>query len=415
MVISCRILSGAVSAQAPPQTRIDCDVDDNGLIEIETLEQLSAVRFDRDGDGMPSSTPTYAATFPDAADNMGCSGDCRGYELNNDLDFDDANSYASGAANKDWSKGEGGSGWAPIAPHVLFGFAATFNGNGRAICNLYIDGQAGEWGQGLFGIADDRGIISNVGVTGSVTGDGKINIGGLVGYLDGGTAERSYSAVAAKGDTWVGSLAGRSDGGTVRASYASGTAVANDEAGGLIGSFVGNGGRAEHAYASGYVTVTASSGGGLVGYFQEAEIKYAYATALIRPASAQRGGVAGENHTVIQGMFAQVYWDTEASGIGVAVGSGDSGSAMARTTAELQAPQGYVGICARWNEGGAGDYWDFGTAAQYPALKTGFNGDGMPSWQEFGFQLREGPRDTTITYADHANVLRWVLWQRHTP
>ena len=69
---------------------------------------------------------------------------------------------------------------------------------------------------------------------------------------------------------------------------------------------------------------------------------------------------------------------------------------MGNTTAELQAPTGYRGIYQSWNldlygDSARDDPWDFGTAAQYPALSVDFNGDGEATWQEFGHQLRAGP------------------------
>ena len=52
-----------VGAQSP----VDYDADDDGLIEIEWLEQLDAVRWDLDGDGVVEdggNAEKYAAAFP---------------------------------------------------------------------------------------------------------------------------------------------------------------------------------------------------------------------------------------------------------------------------------------------------------------------------------------------------------------
>ena len=35
---------------------------------------------------------------------------------------------------------------------------------------------------------------------------------------------------------------------------------------------------------------------------------------------------------------------------------------------------------------GSDDFWDFGTSSQYPALKVDLDGNGTPTWQEFGGQ-----------------------------
>ena len=97
------------------QSPIDYDADDDGLIEIEWLEQLDAIRWDLDGDGFADdggNAERYFAAFPNAAEYMGCPDHCHGYELARDLDFKSAGSYASGVVNGKWTSGDG---WLPIA------------------------------------------------------------------------------------------------------------------------------------------------------------------------------------------------------------------------------------------------------------------------------------------------------------
>ena len=72
------------------------------------------------------------------------------------------------------------------------------------------------------------------------------------------------------------------------------------------------------------------------------------------------------------------YWDVNTSGF---ADDGDDNLPEGKSTADLQQPTGYAGIYAGWNadvDNADGDYdittgvddpWDFGTAAQYPALK----------------------------------------------
>ena len=45
----------AVGRQSP----VDCDADDDGLIEIEWPEQLNAIRWDLDGDGIGTAINSY--------------------------------------------------------------------------------------------------------------------------------------------------------------------------------------------------------------------------------------------------------------------------------------------------------------------------------------------------------------------
>ena len=47
-------------------TTLDHDADADGLIEIDSLAKLNAMRWDLDGDGTPAAaaTTTFAAAFP---------------------------------------------------------------------------------------------------------------------------------------------------------------------------------------------------------------------------------------------------------------------------------------------------------------------------------------------------------------
>ena len=101
-----------VSAQS---ATTDYDADDDGLIEVSSLAQLNAVRWDLDGNGTPSSgnAISYAAAFPNAVSGMGCpSTGCTGYELTADLDFDTNGDGRTDVSGDDyWNNGVG---WAPV-------------------------------------------------------------------------------------------------------------------------------------------------------------------------------------------------------------------------------------------------------------------------------------------------------------
>ena len=433
----------------------DYDADDDGLIEIANLEQLHAIRHDLDGDSVedaPSVEPLYFAPFPDADRDMGCANGCTGFELAADLDFEAPTSYASGMVDRGWSAAEGGPGWEPIShPYVGGPFAADFHGNGHTIANLFVD-RAERDGVGLFGSTDGRHVtIRNLSLLG-VEVTGRRLVGGLVGHA-GSVIRGTLVAGAVSGSELVGGIAGRAERGIHR-SHAAVRVSGRESVGGLVGvnTYLGN---VAACYATGSVSGTDSIGG-LVGN-NEAEIRASYATGTVSGSSFV-GGLIGhqasdgqvdasyatgrvQGHRNAGGLVGGAdsptslranYYDVQTSSMRVGVGSDDvdgSGSidgdetwtmgVAGKTTAELTRPRGYRGIYAKWNvalelghysQPAAGaDPWHFGSADQYPALRASLgNPEQVPSWQEFGWQLREPPRLWVETADGHAS-LAWTV------
>ena len=127
-----------VLAQTPPD---HYDTDGDGLIEIGSLAQLNAVRWDLDGDGTPitANETDYAAAFPVADGGSVCpSGTtCTGYELMADLDFDEnGDGEITSADAAYWNDG---AGWATIGDAFHGYYAAAFDGNGHTISHLFIN------------------------------------------------------------------------------------------------------------------------------------------------------------------------------------------------------------------------------------------------------------------------------------
>ena len=339
LVIAIAALLGApanlsvVSAQTPT---VDYDSDDDRLLEISDLAQLNAVRWDRNGDGTPSTgdETTYAAAFPTPATGMGCPSDgCNGYELAADLDFDTNGSGAADAGDAYWNSG---AGWDPIDD-----FAARFVGDDYPISNLFIE------------------TTGNVGLFGTITSSGKVRNLGLVGV---------NIAISGSGGK-VGGIVGLNEG-RIIASYATGAISVggdNNNTGGLAGH---NFGPIIASYSTVNITGKGGIRGGLVGINNDANAKIiaSYSTGSI-DAIGIRGGMVGAN----TGSATNSYWDTDTSGHTTSqVGTG-------KTTAELQTPTDYTGIYADWDNidiNGDGvddaedtnDFWDFGSATEYPAL-----------------------------------------------
>ena len=77
-------------ASGPAFAQTDYDTDNDNLIDITSLAQLNAIRYDLNGDGAVANTDTmaYNAAFPNAMSSMGCAATCTGYELMSNLNFD---------------------------------------------------------------------------------------------------------------------------------------------------------------------------------------------------------------------------------------------------------------------------------------------------------------------------------------
>ncbi len=366
------------------------DFDSNRLIDIGTLAQLHAVRWDLNGDGAvdDASDPTvegtdaalYAAAFPNPATGMGCPDTCRGYELKASLDFDpDGDGHQDGDAY--WNSG---AGWLPIDDSTT-GFSGVFNGNGHTISNLFINRETTDF-IGLFARLEPGGII-RVGVV-----DADVTGGSFVGSLVGrniGTITGSYATGAVNGFNAVGGLVGRNVG-TTAGSYATGAVSGIEGVGGLAGQNIGT---ITASYATGAVSGIFGVGGtdgvgGLVGSnYESATITASYATGTVSSIYGA-GGLVGTN---FEGTITASYFDTYTSGLTAATGNNMDSGASGQTTGELQEPTEATGIYSTWAAG----TWHFGADNQYPALVVDFDGDAdtPATWQEFGYQLREGPEE----------------------
>ena len=285
--------------------------DNTALININNLEQLDAMRYDLDGDGLPTSAGEsdwetafgMDVTADDNGDTHNGSS-ITGYELTKDLDFEDANSYSSGTVNSDWvNPGRGGTpeteGWLPIGNSSSF--KGVFEGNDYVIFNLFILRFNIEL-VGLFSLLDSPAEIRNVGIEGGFV-EGMV-AGGLAGSIaessTGATISGCYSTVnvtAGGGLTGIaGGLVGRNRSGNIVACYATGNVEArgdNCAVGGLVGH---NSGNIIACYATGYVDTRGNnhSIGGLVGRNRNGNIVACYATGNVEMESSNTTGISGE-------------------------------------------------------------------------------------------------------------------------
>ena len=330
------------------------DRDGDGLIEVDNLTQLDAIRWDTDGDGI-SDNADYAAAFSDAGTGTLCSvASCAGYELTANLDFDTNGNGEADEGDVYWNSGRG---WIPIGESSAFD--STFEGGGHTISNLHIRrsptvGLFGVLGSGStvsgIGLVDASVGASGYGAAGALAGiahgviedsfaDGLVagcvdNIGGLVGVNHGSIAN-SHSAVdvinagkshraafvvitdlfsdlidiplfissrlACSGS--VGGLVGDNEG-TIASSHS--TSVVSgltDNFGGLAGE---NSGTITDSYATGSVSGKGFADlGGLVGENEtEGKILSSYATGAVSGQGDNFGGLTGVNSGAITDSYA---------------------------------------------------------------------------------------------------------------
>ena len=378
--------SGGSHTLAAAQTTTDYDDDDDRLIDVRTLAQLNAIRWDLNGDGDVSATDAanYLLAFPNrdanAATRMGCPSTttgnaCRGYELRADLDFD-----TDGDGDVDAQDSPSFPDWTPIGAANNW-FAAEFNGNNKTISNMKITSRSEA--VGLFGASS--GVISKVGIVDAsitVGGTNGVNIGALtgrnIGTIRSSYATGSISYTGSASFNFIGGLVGLNrinNTSVIAASWTDVDISAGSSfiyAGGLVGRLTG--GTITAAYAAGAVSLTGSNSraGGLVGSraSRNASITASYATGPIS-ATGSNSTASGITGGETRNLSPSLYWD-----------AGTTGVSGGRTTSDLQSITSYTGIFANWNvnvdgQTGVEDPWEFGTAMQYPRLQFGFDAGGQ--------------------------------------
>ena len=385
----------------PPEPG-DYDKDNDGLVEISSIKQLNAVRFDLDGDGR-STDAIYAEAFPGR--RRDCTAPlCLGYELAANLDL-------------------GGQNWQPIGTKDA-PFKTAFHGSGYTISNVTIS-RGTEDHVGLFGVVGAKATLNGI-VLLDVSVTGQNQTGALAGMVTDATIKGSSSTGRVTGRDSAGGLVGKTTGAT-HISYSSSEATvygSYEHTGGLVGK--AEGGTITYSYATGDVTSTAWHSGGLVGRskaaitqsyalgdvhgkaivgglvgYNEGQIRRAYAHGDVSSPGNKVGGLLGqqqsggvhESYSIgkvtgtgesVSGLigvwrngdYTDSMWDTETSGTTTT----DAG--RGQTSAQLRSPTNNAYPYQSWSA----TAWDYGTSGQYPALKADWNGDGTATWQEFGPQ-----------------------------
>ena len=418
--------AGNPAGLAPPTgattTANDYDSDDDGLIEVNSLARLNAIRWDLDGNGgvdtgvTPADTASYNAAFPNPAAGMGCqlvdhdddavtakTPVCTGYELTQNLDFDtdddgatytvSATDVVTGDAGDTYYNG--GKGWTPMGTHTA-PFTATFDGKGYTIANLFIHRTATDTGKvGLFGQISASGIVRELGLT-DVNITGPAGAGSLAGSSNGAVtncyATGSVASLGAVAVAPIGGLVGLVNGGTITSSYAAvavsgrtSAGTGRDLIGGLVGKMLGSTAVITASYATGAVSSGATDAkvGGLVGnIYKGASIISSYATGAVSGSGSGNmvGGLVGWSG-IAGGSVTASY----ATGTVTVSNSGYAGSlyglafliditdSYATGAVNAAAVVSIFGLLGRPDRQPTNSYWDTGATGQ-PSGDTRPNG-----------------------------------------
>ncbi|MCH9662389.1 MAG: hypothetical protein K0U66_01870, partial [Gammaproteobacteria bacterium] len=309
-----------LTARGLPTPRTEVDADGDGLIELYTIEDLRNAGYN------PSGT-SYRQYVLDEGATGGCPGGvCRGYELANDLDFNNPNSYATGevfapyvpvdvsgarATQLSLAQNEGFEG----IGNATRPFTGVFEGNGFTIRNLYTRSAEDA---GLFRVVSFGAVIENVSLTDAYVSSTSSTSGAgiLIGstgpeVLDTGVIIQNVSvAGGVAGLRGVGGIIGR--GALViriRNSSAAVEAVGSATfggsifVGGLVGEYSASGDRRfwiSNSHATGQVEIIGEAlvgqAGGLVGGGGSLGVLNSYATVTVSvsaDAGAAGGGLIG--------------------------------------------------------------------------------------------------------------------------
>src|SRR5690554_5053437 len=264
----------------PPDGIVIIDADHNGLIDIHTLDDLNAIRYNLEGTGLvlTEGGKINVEGCPPRLVNGQMQRLCKGYELKADLDFD---TNGDGKIDENDAYWNDEAGWLPIGSSSSGNaFRAIFEGNGHVLRNLYIDRPNTNY-IGLFGYANNA-TIRRVGLTGTLTQiTGYSNVGGILGYgtathLQGVFASGALSS-ANTSTASMGGVAGYlTSNSTLEDSFSTASVTAiNMFVGGLVGQFAGS--AAKNVFSAGRVhsdeTIMV---GGLIGYTSSSNVTQSY-------------------------------------------------------------------------------------------------------------------------------------------
>ena len=257
------------------------------------------------------------------------------------------------APARGWSHNDDGDdgvmGFNPISGR----FSGNFDGRGRVIRDLYIDG-----GTGLFDAVS--GAVSNLGLA-DVEVRSTVDAGALAASLNGGQIVDSWargrvrspdSLISSHTGGLIGSLDGMAD---VRRSWFVGSVAGGGNIGGLAGEI--ENGTAVDVWALADVRGGENAGGLIGGVGAGGTVSLAWAGGPV--AGATIGGLFAETHS--SSNVESNYWSTALSGISVSAGDGGNGAIGVLIVQTV-----LLTNAAGWSD----DNWNFGGESDFPVLRS---------------------------------------------
>jgi len=183
-------------------------------------------------------------------------------------------------------------GFVPIGSNNAI-FNGSFDGLGHTISGLTINLPNTNY-VGFFGFTGRGSVVQNVGLIGGSVIGGR-DVGALIGDNDQGTVNNSYATGSVSGtETSIGGLVGYNFG-SISDSYATGNVSGGTfYVGGLVGTNDSNG-TVSNSYATGSVSTSANYVGGLVGFDFDSVVSNSYATGSVS-GGVFVGGLIGSNY-----------------------------------------------------------------------------------------------------------------------
>ena len=351
---------------------MDYDMDDDGYIEMRTREQWAAMDedlvspFGFPETGTGRSPADYRDAFPGAMNTMGCLYDhdndpdtakqltCHGYELMNDINFQELDGYQYRTIPTEPPGGAFGVSYSDI----------NVKGNGYRLVDLYYHGgrDAGGRGSGIFSGVNGR--IEGIGAwNASVHGD--VQVGGVL----------------AGGVGWGGRVVGSY---TFRYRPLGGHLAAGNQFGGFVGEVTGNGptqfGMIENSFSRGHVGRSNDANAGLMGFFGNgARCRNSYFAGTYGTVGSKNTSWAGTTEAHIQDGTRRTgcFGNSDDPVTRVFNGIETSNPAYANagwheTWEEMTTPTDYSFPYSSYNTDSSGntqDVWDFGDETELPVLK----------------------------------------------